>query len=175
MRSEMDKAKLESFMSALGARVRGAGTIYLTGSATALWYGWRATPNVVDINPDPEPAGLFEALAKLKNELDINIELASPDQFIPAVAGWQERSLWIARHGAIEFFHYDPYGQALAKLSRGHSRDLHDVRSMLEQELITTDALREKFASIEPQLIRYPALDAELFRANVTRFCDEYQ
>ena len=45
MRSEMDKAKLEAFMFELGARVRGAGTIYLTGGATALWYGqtdWRA-------------------------------------------------------------------------------------------------------------------------------------
>jgi hypothetical protein len=27
---------------------------------------------------DPEPAGVFEALAALKDELDINIELASP-------------------------------------------------------------------------------------------------
>ena len=174
MRSEMDKAKLEAFMSALGERVRGAGIIYLTGGATALWYGWRASTIDVDIKPDPEPAGLFEALAKLKNELDINIELASPDQFIPAVAGWQERSVFIARHGAIEFFHYDFYGQALAKISRGHPRDLHDVRSMLEQTLITTDELRERFAGIEPQLIRYPALDAEVFRANVMRFCDEY-
>ncbi len=174
MRGEMDKAKLEAFMRALGACVRGAGTIYLTGGATALWYGWRAATIDVDIKPDPEPAGLFEALAKLKNELDINIELAAPDQFIPAVIGWQERSIFIARHGLVEFFHYDPYGQALAKLSRGHPRDLHDVRSMLEQELITTGGLREKFAAIEPQLIRYPALDAAVFRANVIRFCDEH-
>ena len=170
----MDKAKLETFMIELGNRVRGAGTIYLTGGATAIYYGWRAATIDVDIKPDPEPAGLFEALAKLKNELDINVELASPDQFIPAVAGWQERSVFIARYGLIEFFHYDFYGQALAKLSRGHPRDLDDVRSMLRKELITTDGLREKFATVEPQLIRYPALDADVFRANVTRFCDEH-
>ena len=175
MRGEMDKAKLEAFMRALGARVRGAGKIYLTGGATALWYGWRAATIDVDIKPEPEPAELFEALAKLKNELDINIELAAPDQFIPAVAGWRERSIFVARYGSVEFFHYDPYGQALAKISRGHSRDLRDVRSMLEQELITTAGLQEKFASIEPQLIRYPALDADVFRANVMKFCDEYQ
>ena len=174
MRSEMDKAKLELFMAALGQRVRGAGTIYLTGGATALWYGWRAATIDVDIKPDPEPAGLFEALAMLKHELDINIELAAPDQFIPAVAGWRERSLFIARHGSIEFFHYDPYGQALAKLSRSHPRDIHDVRSMLASELITIIGLREKFESIKPQLIRYPALDAETFRVNVQRFCDEH-
>ena len=175
MRSEMDKAKLEAFMVALGARVSGQGTIYLTGGATAIWYGWRAMTIDVDIKPDPEPAGLFEALAKLKNELDINIELASPDQWIPAVPGWRERSLFIARHGSVEFFHYDPYGQALAKLSRQLERDLFDVRSMLADGLITTDGLRDSFASIEAQLIRYPALDAETFRANVLRFCDEHQ
>ena len=174
MRSEMDKAKLEAFMSALGERVRGACAIYLTGGATALWYGWRTATIDVDIKPDPEPSGLFEALAKLKNELDINIELASPDQFIPAVAGWRERSIFIGRYGSIEFFHYDPYGQALAKLSRRYERDLNDVRSMLAQNLITTDGLREKFASIEPQIIRYPALDADVFRANVEDFCDEH-
>ena len=174
MRSEMDKAKLEAFMVALGQRVRGAGAIYLTDGATALWYGWRAMTIDVDIKPDPEPAGLFEALATLKNELDINIELAAPDQFIPALAGWRDRSLFIARHGQIEFFHYDPYGQALAKLSRRYERDLVDVRAMLAESLITTDELREKFASIEPQLIRYPALDADVFRANVMRFCDEH-
>lgn len=174
MRSEMNKAKLEIFMSALGNRVRGEGSIYLTGGATAIWYGWRAMTIDVDIKPEPEPAGLFEALAKLKNELDINIELAAPDQFIPAVAGWQERSIFIARHGSIEFFHYDPYGQALAKLSRLYERDLNDVRSMVAERLITTNSLREKFASIESQIIRYPALDSDVFRTNVMRFCDEY-
>lgn len=171
----MNKAKLEAFMVALGKRVRGQGTIYLTGGATAIWYGWRAMTIDVDIKPDPEPLGLFEALAALKNELDINIELAAPDQFIPAVAGWRERSIFIARHGRVEFFHYDAYGQALSKLSRQHPRDLHDVRSMLGEGMITTDGLRENFASIEPQIIRYPALDANTFRANVMEFCDEHQ
>ena len=174
MRNEMDRAKLETFMAELGKRVRGPGTIYVTGGATALWYGWRAMTVDVDIKPDPEPAGLFEALAALKNELNINIELAAPDQFIPAIDGWQERSLFIARHGSTGFFHYDPYGQALSKLSRRYERDLYDVRSMLAEGLITTDGIWEKFARIEPQLIRYPVLDAEVFRANVKRFCDEH-
>lgn len=175
MRSEMNRAKLQSFMVALGNRVRGEGVIYLTGGATAVWYGWRPMTIDVDIKPDPEPLGLFEALATLKNELDINIELAAPDQFIPAVPGWRERSLWIARYGSVEFFHYDPYGQALSKLSRGHKRDLHDVRSILAEGMITTDGLREKFDGIEAQLIRYPALDADTFRVNVMEFCHEHQ
>ncbi|MGH7950738.1 MAG: DUF6036 family nucleotidyltransferase [Limisphaerales bacterium] len=160
-------------MAAVGNRVSGKGSIYLTGGATAVLHNWRAMTIDVDIKPDPEPPGLFEVLAKLKDELDINVELASPDQFIPAVPGWRERSLFIAQHGAVNFFHYDPYGQALSKLQRGHDRDLHDVKAMLKDRLIRADRLRELFRQIEPQLIRYPAIDPASFRVVVEKFCDE--
>jgi hypothetical protein len=173
MRTETDKKKLETFMAELGKRVRGEGRIYVAGGATALLYGWRATTIDVDLKPDPEPSGLFEALAVLKDELDINVELASPDQFIPAVPGWRERSLFIARHGKIEFFHYDPYGQALSKLQRRHDRDLVDARALVREGLIRVDRLREMFAQIEPELIRYPAIDPASFRAAVLEFCGE--
>jgi len=170
MRAETDLAKLKSFMVALGAQVRGGGRIYLTGGATAVLHGWRPMTIDIDLKPDPEPPGLFEALAILKDELDINVELASPDDFIPAVPGWRERSLFIARHGPLEFYHYDPYGQALSKLQRRHDRDLQDVRSMLGAKLIAKDRLREMFTLIQPQLIRYPAIDPASFEAAVLEF-----
>ncbi len=170
MRSETDKAKLQAFMAALGRRVRGPGRIYLTGGATAVLYGWRPMTIDIDLKPDPEPPGLFEALAILKDELDINVELASPDHFIPAIPGWLERSLFIARHGPLEFYHYDPYGQALSKLQRGHTRDLLDARSLLRADLIRADRLLQMFDSIEPDLIRYPAIDPASFRAAVMDF-----
>lgn len=173
MRAETDKIKLNAFMSALGDRVSGAGTVYLTGGATAVLHGWRAMTIDVDIKPDPEPAGLFEALALLKDELDINVELASPDDFIPAVPGWRERSVFIARHGRVNFFHYDLYGQALSKIQRRHERDIRDVHSMLQSGLVETGMLLEKFGKIEPQLIRYPAIDPASFRAAVEEFCHE--
>lgn len=173
MRLESDKRRIESFMAALGQRVQGVGQIYLTGGATAVLYGWRATTIDIDLKPDPEPAGLFEALALLKDELEVNVELASPDDFIPAIPGWRERSLFIARHGSIDFFHYDPYGQALSKLQRRHDRDMIDVRFLLDRGLIRADKVREMFTLIEPQLIRYPAIDPASFRAAVTEFCDE--
>ncbi len=157
-------------MVALGARVRGAGCIYFAGGATALLHGWRTTTIDIDLKPDPEPAGLFEALAVLKNELDVNVELASPDDFIPAVPGWRERNLHIARHGPLDFYHYDLYGQALAKLQRGHARDLDDVRAMRPEGLIKLEPLQEFFTVIEPQLLRYPAIDPASFRAAVSGF-----
>lgn len=101
------------------------------------------------------------------------MELASPDEFIPAVPGWRERSLFIARHGWIDFFHYDPYGQALSKLQRRHDRDLTDARFLLEKGLIRVPELRKMFVLIEPELIRYPAVDPGSFRKSVNDFCDE--
>ena len=173
MRAETDRAKLEAFMAALGKHVGGPGRIYLAGGATALLYGWRNMTVDIDLKPDPEPAGLFEALAVLKDQLDVNVELASPDQFIPAVPGWRERCLFIARHGPVEFFHYDPYGQALAKLQRRHERDLRDVQSLSRASLVRKETLREMFLLIKPQLIRYPAIDPASFEAAVLEFCHE--
>ena len=39
--------------------------------------------------------------------------------------------------------------------------------------MITTDGLLEMFVRIEPQLIRYPAIDPASFQAAVREFCDE--
>lgn len=157
-------------MAAVGARARSEGTIYLAGGATAVLRGWRESTIDIDIKADPEPAGLFEAIASLKDELDINVELASPDLFIPPVPGWRERGVFVSQHGPVKFYHYDPYGQALAKLARRHDRDLRDVRSMLDDGFIRATALWEHFELIEPALIRYPALDAATFRAAVRDF-----
>lgn len=173
MRKETTNATLERFMIALGERVTGPGRIYLTGGATALLHGWRETTIDIDLKADPEPPGLFEAIAVLKDELDANVELASPDDFIPAIPGWQDRSLFIARHGQIDFFHYDPYGQALSKLQRGYDRDLLDVRAMVKTGLVKTERLLELYAQIELALIRYPGIDPASFHRAVTAFVDE--
>lgn len=175
MRGETNKAKLEEFMAKLGQRVRGAGTIYLTGGATAVLYDWRPATVDVDIKPDPEPPGLFEALAVLKDELDINVKLASPDQFIPPVPGWRDRGIFIAHYGPLAFYHYDPYGQALSKLQRRHDRDLRDVTSLWRAGLIRAGRLREMFALIEPHLLRYPAIDPASFRSAVMEFCSAHE
>jgi hypothetical protein len=65
------------------------------------------------------------------------------------------------------------YSQALAKLERSHRIDLEDVRAMLERRLIEPEPLRELFAEIEPELYRYPAVDARAFKAALERFLSE--
>jgi hypothetical protein len=159
-------------MEALGRRARGAGRVYLTGGATAVLHGWRATTVDIDLKMDPEPAGAFEALAILKDELDVNVELASPDHFIPELPGWASRGLFIAKHGEVGFFHYDPIAQALSKIERGHARDLSDVTEMVARGLVSAPDLLVFFDRIRPALHRYPALDPDAFERKVRAFVD---
>ena len=172
MRAIVDPSKLRAFMAELGRRARGPGRVYLTGGATALDLGWRASTVDIDLKLDPEPPGVFQVIAELKEELDVNVELASPDQFLPPVPGWRERSSFIVRHGTVDFYHFDPLSQALAKLARGHERDLADVHSMLRLALFSAADLIDGLAKISRDLDRYPALDAPAFERRVRAFVE---
>ena len=159
MRAQANASKIQTLMERLGRESGGPGRIYLVGGASAVIVGWRNSTVDADLKLAPEPTGVFAAIARLKNELDINVELASPDDFLPPLPGWVERSVFIARYGAVDFYHYDFYAQALAKIERGHSQDIDDVRAMHAFNLIEAGRLRELFDAIEPDMIRYPAVE----------------
>lgn len=109
------------------------------------------------------------AVAALKNQLDVNVELVSPPDFIPELPGWRERSPFVAREGRLDVYHFDPYSQALAKIERGFAHDLEDVAAMVERRMVNPATARELFERIEPALYRYPAIDPAAFRAKVER------
>jgi hypothetical protein len=170
VREPLDRDRLLRFLSALGAAVTGPGKVYLTGGATAVSYGWRTRTIDVDLRLDPEPAGAFDAIARLKDALDLNVELASPPDFIPEVPGWRERSIFVMRVGPIEVYHYDPVSQLLAKLARGFERDLVDAAALLAHGLTSRGAVAAAFAAIASALPRYPRLDIAGFTRRVQRF-----
>jgi hypothetical protein len=170
MRRKVTKETLQQFMEELAAAARSPGKVYLTGGATALLLGFREQTIDIDLKLDPEPEGAFEAIATLKNRLNLNVELASPDDFIPRTPDWRERARHIASIGLIQFFHYDLTLQALAKLERGHALDLEDVRSLMREGYVTREALRNLFAQIEPNLVRYPAVDPLQFKQKIEDF-----
>jgi hypothetical protein len=157
-------------MKELAALAKSPGKVYFTGGATALLLGFRKQTIDIDLKLDPEPKGVFEAIAKLKNDLDLNVELASPDNFIPAAADWRERSPHITSIGPLEFFHYDYSLQALAKLERGYVQDIVDVESLVSGGHVTVKELQSRFEEIEPKLIRYPAIDSSAFKTKVEDF-----
>lgn len=167
MRKETDARKVRKFLKRLAEESRGPGDVFLTGGASAVLLGWRKTTMDVDLELDPEPAGAFAAISRLKDELEMNVELASPAHFIPRSPGWRQRSRPIGSHRSLRFWHYDFYAQVLSKIERGHAQDLGDVREMLERKLVEPKELRRLFEAIYGKLERYPAIDPDAFREKV--------
>lgn len=170
MRLQVQNQVLKYFFSKFGIYFKRSCKIYLTGGASAIAYGWREMTNDIDLKIIPDDES-FDIIAKAKNELNLNIELASPDLFIPKLPNWEERSVFICKEGKAEFYHYDFYSQALTKLERGFQRDLLDVNSMLKENLINKLKLIELFNLIEPELIKFPAIDPEILKNKVYSFC----
>ena len=154
-------------MRRLGDRAEAAGRVYLTGGATAVLLGWRSTTIDIDLALGADAEHLLRLVPTLKEELELNVELAAPSDFIPELPGWRERSRFIRREGSVDFFHYDLYAQALSKIERGHAQDRDDVQAMLERGLIEEDTATELFGRIEPALYRYPAINPASFRRQV--------
>jgi hypothetical protein len=170
VREPVTRETIQRFFSALASKARGELRVYLTGGATAVLFGWRPSTVDLDLKFVPDSDAILQALPELKDTLRINLKLASPEQFIPELPGWRDRSRFIAAEGPISFFHYDPYAQALAKIERGHQQDLQDAREMVDRGLVEPADLRRLFDAIEPMLYRYPAIDPPTFRRAVGDF-----
>jgi hypothetical protein len=164
VREAADLDRIRRFMRVLGAAADVPTRVYFTGGATAVLLGWRASTIDVDIRVEPDTDAVFRVIPAIKESLQLNVELASPVDFIPVRPDWQDRSPFIAQEGLTRFHHFDLYAQALAKVERSHQRDVADVREMLSRGLVEAAKVWEYYASIELQLYRYPALDPESFR-----------
>lgn len=57
-----------------------------------------------------------------------------------------------------------------AKIERGHTMDLEDARQMTVRGLIDMVELARRFDAIAPDIVRYPAIDPDAFRAKVESF-----
>ena len=164
MRGLADADRLRRFLRELAPEAEAEVAVYLTGGATAVLLGWRDSTIDADVLFVPDQDALYRALPRLKEELQLNVEIASPAHFIPELPQWQERSLFIERVGKVSYYHYDPYAQALAKIQRGHAKDLTDVAQLLARGHVDPQRLRELFEAIEPRLHRFPAVDPASFR-----------
>jgi len=167
MRQKVTAPRLHDFIKELGSAATTPVRIFLVGGATAVLLGWRDSTIDVDMKVVPDSDSIMKGLGALKERLEMNIEIASPDDFIPALPGWQERSRFIQQAGKIAFFHYDFYAQAMAKIERGHDTDVLDVGEMIQRGLIEPNRLLELFSRIQDQLYRYPAIDGASFRRAV--------
>jgi hypothetical protein len=164
MRREADAARTRAFLAELSRHTREPTTLYLVGGATAVLEGWRSTTIDVDLLIEPERDELLRALPEIKDRLMINVELASPLDFLPELPGWRERSQFVDQLGALTVRHFDFYAQALAKMERDLGPDTADVQAMIRFGRVEPPRLRELFEAIAPELHRFPTVDGDALR-----------
>jgi len=120
-----------------------------------VFEGFRAESLDIDLTFDVAPAdqaALIQAIRELKDELRLNVEEASPGDFIPLPAGYQERAVFVGRYGQLDVFHFDFYSTALSKIERGTEEDLNDVLALLRAGRIDWVTLEKCFEDIRPRL-----------------------
>ncbi|MDQ2906400.1 MAG: DUF6036 family nucleotidyltransferase [Ktedonobacteraceae bacterium] len=133
MRQRVGRQEIEQFLIQVG-RTRQPGRLYLTGGAALVHRGIRPGQTLdIDIQITVDPANLTSQIAQLKQKMNINIEFASPGDFIPLPTQWEARSEFIKRYDQVDVFYFDWYSIALSKMQRANRQDVVDVQLLVRQ------------------------------------------
>lgn len=162
MREQVTRERMVLLMKELARRAprRGAYRVYFVGGGTAVYLGWRRSSIDVDLYSDREV--VFRDIQEIKERLNINIEFARPEDFVPPLPGTAGRHVFIDTVGAITFYHYDPYAQLFSKVARGFQRDLEDAREFIRSGLVDPRKLRSLLATIpNSAFAKYPSLSRD--------------
>ena len=167
MRPNVDKKAIESFLQRLGRTFRKPGRLYLVGGAALVHAGVRpGFTQDIDIQVGEANEGdLIISIQRLIQQMQINIEFASPKDFIPLPSQWETHAQYVGRYGQIEVFYFDFYSIALSKIERGTTRDIEDVKLLVQQQRIDLDELDATYQEVLAQLGkgRYPKITPERF------------
>lgn len=172
MRPSVDKTAIESFLQQLGRTFRKSGRLYLVGGAALVHAGVRpGFTQDIDVQVSGTNEGeLIVAIQYLIQNMQINVEFASPMDFIPLPSQWETHAQYVGRYGGVDVFYFDFYSIALSKIERGNNRDLADVRLLVQQGIITLQELDVAYQDVLAQLGkgRYPRITPQ-------RFSERYQ
>ena len=151
---------------------RGAYRVYFVGGGTAVYLGWRRSSIDVDLYTDREV--VFRDVQEIKERLNINIEFARPEDFVPPLSGTASRHVFIDTVGAITFYHYDPYAQVFSKVTRGFRRDLDDAQEFIRSGMVDPQKLRSLVVKIpDSAYARYPSLSRNGIENAIETFLTE--
>jgi hypothetical protein len=141
---------------------------YLVGGSVMIDLGLRAATLDIAFAADADdPAALAEmeqAIRALKNELDVNVEPASPADFLPVPPGVHERSRYVGRFGRIDVYYYDLASLVIAKAARAYEQDLDDAEQLLRSGQIRWNEVAETWQSMRASptgWLRYEPDDVE--------------
>lgn len=171
MRHELTRQRLEALLReiARAAPRRGAYRVYLVGGGTAVYAGWRPSSIDADLHADRDE--VFRDIQNIKERLNINVEFARPEHFVPGLRGTASRHVFIETIGTVSFYHYDPYAQILAKIVRGFARDVQDARHFIDSGMVQPAKLTALVTGIpDSAYARYPNLTRAAVEAAVAAF-----
>ena len=148
--------------------------VYLVGGATAVLQGWRASS--VDADLFAEEESVFRDIQGIKERLNVNVEFARPEHFVPPLRDSSARHLFIETMAGVSYYHYDPYAQALSKVVRGFERDLEDARHFVRSGLVDARRLRTLVKEIpNSAYAKYPSLSRAAVEGAVEEFLAEVE
>ena len=159
MRQELTRERLLELVKALSraAPRRRTYRLFLVGGGTAVYLGWRRAS--IDVDLFSEQDALFADIQAIKERLNINVELARPEDFVPPLADSDDRHVFIDRVGTIALYHYDPYAQLLSKVVRGFQRDMDDARAFMDSGMVDGEKFRSLVRGIpDAAYAKYPRL-----------------
>ena len=143
--------------------------MYFVGGGTAVFAGWRNSTIDADLYSDTDE--IFGDIQGIKDRLDLNIEFARPEDFVPSLTGSDTRHVFIETVGRVSFYHYDPYAQLLSKVVRGFDRDMQDAINFVESGMVDALRFRTLVAAIpDAAYAKYPALSPHAVLSAVDNF-----
>ena len=172
MRPNVGKSQIDDFLKNLGRAFHKQGRLYLVGGAALVHLGIRSgTTQDIDIeiratNEDE----MAEAIRRLKDTMKINVEFASPADFIPIPNQWEMNAKYVGRYGFIDVFYFDFYSIALSKIERGSTADINDVKLLLQHDIIDLQELDNAYNEVLPRVGKRPynRLDPQKFVEHYT-------
>ena len=171
MRDEMTSERLRALMREIARTApRGkAYRVYLVGGGTAVLSGWRPTSIDADLFAPDE--SVFRDIQGIKERLNVNVEFARPEHFVPALHDSESRHVFIETLDRVSYYHYDPYAQVLSKIVRGFERDVDDARQFIRAGMVDAEKLRDLVQRIpESAYAKYPNLSQDALRHAVEDF-----
>jgi hypothetical protein len=174
MRQHVGQREIEQFLIEVG-RTRRPGRLYLTGGAALVHRGIRLGQTLdIDIQITIDPANLTTEIAQLKQKLNMNIEFASPGDFMPLPAQWEARSQFINRYNQVDAFYFDWYSIALSKTQRASRQDILDVQLLVRQGYVEVMELDQLCQDVLNK-ISHPPYDRLFPNLSQSQFLQHYQ
>ncbi len=171
VRRRLTRDGLQVLMKELARSAPGRGSyrVFIVGGGTAVHLAWRESTIDADLYSDREE--VFRDIQGIKERLQLNIEFVRPEDFVPPLAGSDDRHVHIETTRNVSFYHYDPYAQLLSKVVRGFRRDLEDAERFLTSGMVDGERFRSLvYQILETVYAKYPTLSRQAVRHAVDDF-----